>query len=147
MRVILSGGGTGGHVYPAIAIANKIKENNPDAQILFVGTKEGIESEIVPKNGYDIEYIRVKGFKRKIDFENIKRLLMFIKSLSDSKRIIKKFKPDIVIGTGGYVSGSVVLRASKMGIKDRKSTRLNSSHANISYAVFCLKKKKNRSTE
>src|SRR3712207_3524342 len=117
MRVILSGGGTGGHVYPAIAIANKIKENNPDAQILFVGTKEGIESEIVPKNGYDIEYIRVKGFKRKIDFENIKRLLMFIKSLSDSKRIIKKFKPDIVIGTGGYVSGSVVLRASKMGIK------------------------------
>lgn len=117
MRVILSGGGTGGHVYPAIAIANKIKENNPDAEILFVGTKEGIESEIVPKYGYDIEYIRVKGFKRKIDFENVKRVLMFIKSLSDSKRIIKKFKPDMVIGTGGYVSGSVVLRASKMGIK------------------------------
>lgn len=117
MRVILSGGGTGGHVYPAIAIANKIKEKNPDAEILFVGTKEGIESEIVPKYGYDIEFIKVKGFKRKIDFENVKRVFMFIKSLGDSKKIIKKFKPDLVIGTGGYVSGSVVLKASKMGIK------------------------------
>lgn len=117
MRIILSGGGTGGHVYPAIAIANMIKEKNPDAEILFVGTREGIESEIVPKYGYDIEYIKVKGFKRKIDFDNVKRVLMFIKSLSDSKKIIRKFKPDMVIGTGGYVSGSVVLRASKMGIK------------------------------
>lgn len=117
MKVILSGGGTGGHVYPAIAIANKIKEKNHDAEILFVGTKEGIESDIVPKYGYDIEYIEVKGFKRKIDIENIKRLFMFVKSLHNSKRIINKFKPDIVIGTGGYVSGSVVLRASKMGIK------------------------------
>lgn len=116
MKVILSGGGTGGHVYPAIAIADKIKEKHPEAEILFVGTKEGIESEIVPKRGYDIEYIKVKGFKRKIDFDNVKRLLMFIKSLGDSRKIIKKFNPDIVIGTGGYVSGSVVLRASKMGI-------------------------------
>lgn len=117
MKVILSGGGTGGHVYPAIAIANKIKEKNPDAEILFVGTKAGIESEIVPKYGYDIEYIEVKGFKRKIDFENVKRVVLFLKSLRDSKKIIKKFNPDLVIGTGGYVSGSVVLKASKMGIK------------------------------
>lgn len=117
MKVILSGGGTGGHVYPAIAIANKIKEKNPDAEILFVGTKEGIESEIVPKYGYNIEFIKVKGFKRKIDFENVKRVMMFLKSLSSSKKIIKKFKPDLVIGTGGYVSGSVVLQASRMGIK------------------------------
>ena len=117
MKVILSGGGTGGHVYPAIAIANKIKEKNPDAEILFVGTREGIESEIVPKYGYNIEFIKVKGFKRKVDFENVKRVMMFIKSLGDSKKIIKKFKPDVVIGTGGYVSGSVVLQASRMGIK------------------------------
>ncbi|MEG0249954.1 MAG: undecaprenyldiphospho-muramoylpentapeptide beta-N-acetylglucosaminyltransferase [Peptostreptococcus sp.] len=117
MRVILSGGGTGGHVYPAIAIANKIKEKNPDTEILFVGTQEGIESEIVPKYGYNIEFIKVKGFKRKIDFENVKRVFMFIKSLGDSKKIIKNFHPDIVIGTGGYVSGSVVLKASKMGVK------------------------------
>lgn len=117
MRVILSGGGTGGHVYPAIAIANKIKEKYPDSQILFVGTKAGIESEIVPNNGYNIEFIEVKGFRRKINFDNVKRLALFVKSLSDSKKIIKKFKPDLVIGTGGYVSGSVVLKASKMGIK------------------------------
>lgn len=116
MKVILSGGGTGGHVYPAIAIANKIKEHNPDAEILFVGTRAGIESEIVPKYGYDIEFIDVQGFKRKIDLDNVKRLLKFLKSLGDSKKIIKKFKPDLVIGTGGYVSGSVVLKASKMGI-------------------------------
>lgn len=117
MRLILSGGGTGGHVYPAIAIANKIKEYHPDAEILFVGTRAGIEAEIVPKYGYKIEYIDVQGFRRKIDFDNVKRLIKFLKSLSDSKRIIKKFKPDLVIGTGGYVSGSVVLKASKMGIK------------------------------
>ena len=117
MRIILSGGGTGGHVYPAIAIANKIKESNPEAEILFVGTKNGIESEIVPKYGYPMEYIEVKGFKRKIDFDNVKRLWMFIKSLRDSKKIIKKFKPDLVIGTGGYVSGSIVLKASQMKIK------------------------------
>lgn len=117
MRIILSGGGTGGHVYPAIAIANRIKEKNPDAEILFVGTKKGIESSIVPKYGYPIEYIEVKGFKRKIDFENVKRVFMFLKSLRDSKRIIKKFKPDLVIGTGGYVSGSIVLKASQMNIK------------------------------
>ncbi|MGP1584388.1 undecaprenyldiphospho-muramoylpentapeptide beta-N-acetylglucosaminyltransferase [Peptostreptococcus stomatis] len=117
MKVILSGGGTGGHVYPAIAIANKIKEHHPDAEILFVGTKAGIEAEIVPKYGYRIKYIDVQGFRRKIDLENVKRLIKFLKSLGDSKRIIKRFKPDLVIGTGGYVSGSVVLKASKMGIK------------------------------
>jgi len=92
MRLILSGGGTGGHVYPAIAIANKIKEYHPDAEILFVGTRAGIEAEIVPKYGYKIEYIDVQGFRRKIDFDNVKRLIKFLKSLSDSKRIIKKFK-------------------------------------------------------
>lgn len=117
MRVILSGGGTGGHVYPAIAIANKIKEQNPDVEILFVGTKEGIESEIVPKYNFKMKFIKVKGFRRKIDFDNVKRLLMFVKSLVDSRKIIKEFKPDLVIGTGGYVSGSIVLAASKMGIK------------------------------
>ncbi|WP_101773032.1 undecaprenyldiphospho-muramoylpentapeptide beta-N-acetylglucosaminyltransferase [Peptostreptococcus faecalis] len=117
MKVILSGGGTGGHVYPAIAIANKIKEKNPDSEILFVGTRDGIESEIVPKYGYEIKFIEVKGFKRKIDFDNVKRLAMFLKSLRHSKKIIKEFNPDLVIGTGGYVSGSVVLKASQMGIK------------------------------
>jgi UDP-N-acetylglucosamine--N-acetylmuramyl-(pentapeptide) pyrophosphoryl-undecaprenol N-acetylglucosamine transferase len=112
MRVLLSGGGTGGHVYPAIAIANRIKENYPDAEILFVGTPKGIESEIVPKAGYEIKTVTVQGFKRKIDFDNLKRVLKLFKGLEESRRVIKKFKPDIVIGTGGYVSGPVLFNAA-----------------------------------
>lgn len=112
MRVLLSGGGTGGHVYPAIAIANKIKENHPEAEILFVGTAAGIESEIVPKNGFEIKTITVQGFRRKIDFENVKRVLKLTKGLNDARKIVKKFNPDIVIGTGGYVSGPVLFCAA-----------------------------------
>lgn len=116
MKVILSGGGTGGHVYPAIAIANKIKEHNPDAEILFVGTENGIESEIVPKNGYRLETVTVQGFHRKIDFENVKRIFKLIKGLSQTRKIVKEFRPDVVIGTGGYVSGPVLYNAAKIGI-------------------------------
>lgn len=112
MKVLLSGGGTGGHVYPAIAIANKIKEENPDAEIVFVGTEKGIESEIVPKYGYELRTVTVQGFKRKIDFDNVKRVFKLFKGLEQSRRIVKKFKPDVVIGTGGYVSGPVLFNAS-----------------------------------
>ena len=112
MKVLLSGGGTGGHVYPAIAIANKIKEENPDCEILFVGTEKGIESEIVPKYGYNLKTVTVQGFRRKIDFENVKRVFKLCKGLEQSRRIVKKFKPDIVIGTGGYVSGPVLFNAA-----------------------------------
>lgn len=112
MKVLFSGGGTGGHVYPAIAIANKIKQHHPDAEILFVGTAAGIESDIVPKSGYDIETITVQGFRRKIDFENVKRVVKLTKGLNDARRIVKKFDPDIVIGTGGYVSGPVLFCAA-----------------------------------
>ena len=112
MKVLLSGGGTGGHVYPAIAIANKIKEENPDAEIVFVGTEKGIESEIVPKYGYELKTVTVQGFKRKIDFDNVKRVFKLFKGLEQSRRIVKKFKPDVVIGTGGYVSGPVLFNSS-----------------------------------
>ena len=112
MKVLLSGGGTGGHVYPAIAIANRIKEENPDAEILFVGTEKGIESEIVPKYGYELKTVTVQGFKRKIDFDNVKRVFKLFKGLEQSRKIVKKFKPDVVIGTGGYVSGPVLFNAS-----------------------------------
>ncbi len=112
MKVLLSGGGTGGHVYPAIAIANKIKEENPDCEILFVGTEKGIESEIVPKYGYELKTVTVQGFRRKIDLENIKRVFKLCKGLEESRRIVKKFKPDIVIGTGGYVSGPVLFNSA-----------------------------------
>ena len=112
MKVLLSGGGTGGHVYPAIAIANKIKEENPDAEILFVGTEKGIESEIVPKYGYELKTVTVQGFKRKIDFDNVKRVFKLFKGLEESRKVVKKFKPDIVIGTGGYVSGPVLFNSA-----------------------------------
>ena len=112
MKVLLSGGGTGGHVYPAIAIANRIKEEHPDAEIVFVGTEKGIESEIVPKYGYKLETVTVQGFKRKIDFDNVKRVFKLFKGLEQSRRVVKQFKPDVVIGTGGYVSGPVLFNAS-----------------------------------
>ena len=112
MKVVWAGGGTGGHVYPAIAIANKIKEHNPDCEILFVGTKNGIESEIVPKAGFELKTVTVQGFKRKIDLDNIKRVFKLCKGLEQSRRIVKKYKPDIVIGTGGYVSGPVLFNAA-----------------------------------
>lgn len=112
MKVLLAGGGTGGHVYPAIAIANKIKENNPDCEILFIGTAQGIEAEIVPKAGFEFKTVTVQGFKRKIDLDNIKRVFKLCKGLEQSRRIVKKFKPDIVIGTGGYVSGPVLFNAA-----------------------------------
>ncbi|HBF5149387.1 TPA: undecaprenyldiphospho-muramoylpentapeptide beta-N-acetylglucosaminyltransferase [Clostridioides difficile] len=112
MKVLLSGGGTGGHVYPAIAIANKIRDEHPDAEIIFVGTEKGIESEIVPKYGFELKIVTVQGFKRKIDFDNVKRVFKLFKGLEQSRKIVKKFKPDIVIGTGGYVSGPVLFNAS-----------------------------------
>jgi len=112
MKVLISGGGTGGHVYPAIAIANKLKDEIEDVEILFVGTRNGIESEIVPKAGYELKTITVQGFRRKITVDNLKRIVKLFKGLEQSRRIVKKFKPDIVIGTGGYVCGPVVLNAS-----------------------------------
>lgn len=112
MRVLLSGGGTGGHIYPAIAIANRIKEQYPDAEIIFVGTEKGIESEIVPKYGYELKTVTVQGFKRKIDFDNVKRVFKLFKGLEQSRKVVKKFKPDVVIGTGGYVSGPVLFNAA-----------------------------------
>ncbi len=117
MRVILSGGGTGGHVYPAISIANKIKEKHPNAEILFIGTRKGIESDIVPGEGYPIKFITVNYLKRKISLHNIKSVVMLLKGMFEASRIIKDFRPDIVIGTGGFVCGPVVYVASKHGIK------------------------------
>lgn len=117
MKVIISGGGTGGHIYPAIAIANKIRDKNPNAQILFIGTEKGLESDIVPKAGYDIETITVSHLRRKLSFHNVKSGGMLLKGLWQARSIIKSFKPDIVIGTGGFVCGPVVFMAAQMGIK------------------------------
>ncbi|MDR1773587.1 MAG: undecaprenyldiphospho-muramoylpentapeptide beta-N-acetylglucosaminyltransferase [Clostridioides sp.] len=112
MKVVLSGGGTGGHIYPAVAIANKIKDEYKDAEILFIGTKTGMESEIVPKSGFDLKTVTVQGFNRKNKIKNIDVAFKLCKGLEETRRVLKKFKPDVVIGTGGYVSGPVLFNAS-----------------------------------
>ncbi len=116
MKVIISGGGTGGHIYPALAIADTIKSKNPDAKILFIGTKDGLESEIIPKYGYPIEFITVGYLKRKFSYHNVKSGLKLLKGLVQSKKILRKFSPDVVIGTGGFVSGPIVYTAARANI-------------------------------
>lgn len=116
MRMIVSGGGTGGHIYPAITLIRMIKEKVQDCEVLYVGTEFGLEADIVPKEKIAFKTIHVKGFARKITTENIKVLCKSIHSIWESKKIIKEFNPDIVIGTGGYVCGPILLAASLMGI-------------------------------
>lgn len=117
MRYLITGGGTGGHIYPALAIANKIKNTDKDAKILYVGTEKGLESELVPKEGFDFKTIRVKGMPRRINKESFLAAKELLYGINDSKKIIKEFKPDIVIGTGGYVCGPIVYIAAKKKIK------------------------------
>lgn len=120
MRVILSGGGTAGHINPAIAIAQKIKKEEPDAAILFVGTPNGMEAELVKKAGFDFASVEVQGIRRRLSFQNIlrnvKALYCAAAAGPRTKKIITAFQPDLVIGTGGYVSGPVVRKAAQMGI-------------------------------
>ncbi len=112
MKYIISGGGTGGHIYPGLAIAKEIMSHEPDAQILFVGTKHGLEGKLVPREGFNIEFIEVSGFKRKLSFDNIKTVLKLFRSFGRIRKIFNEFKPDAVIGTGGYVCGPVVFSAA-----------------------------------
>ncbi|ADY29844.1 undecaprenyldiphospho-muramoylpentapeptide beta-N-acetylglucosaminyltransferase [Cellulophaga lytica] len=115
-KFILSGGGTGGHIYPAIAIANELKEMYPDAEFLFVGAKDRMEMEKVPQAGYKIEGLWISGLQRKLTFKNMLFPLKVISSLYRSKQIIKKFKPNAVIGTGGFASGPLLRMAAGKNI-------------------------------
>ena len=121
LRVLLAGGGTAGHVNPALAIAEIIKKHYPDAEISFAGNPEKLEARLVPASGYKFYPIKIEGFQRKPNWVNLKRNIhaagCLIKSGSTAKKIIKEAKPDLVIGTGGYVSGPIVRKAAKMGIK------------------------------
>ena len=121
MKIIISGGGTGGHIFPAIAIADAIRAKEPSAQILFVGAEGKMEMERVPKAGYEIIGLPVAGFQRSLSLENIKRNLIFpfklIKSLLKARKIVKDFKPDVVVGVGGYASGPISRVAMSMGVK------------------------------
>jgi UDP-N-acetylglucosamine--N-acetylmuramyl-(pentapeptide) pyrophosphoryl-undecaprenol N-acetylglucosamine transferase len=116
MRIAVSGGGTGGHIYPALALIHEIKKHHPEAEFLYIGSENGLEKEIVKREEIPFRSIYVTGFKRKLSLENVKTVLRFFKSVKDSKSYLKSFKPDVVIGTGGYVCGPVVYAAAKMGI-------------------------------
>lgn len=116
MRVVLSGGGTGGHIYPALAVAHQCKTELPDSEFLYIGGQNGLESKLVPKENIDFRAIDITGFKRKLSIENIKTVFRFIKGVRSSKKWLRQFKPNVVIGTGGYVCGPVVYAASKLGI-------------------------------
>ena len=116
MRVLMTGGGTGGHVYPALAIADLIKMNQPDAQIAFVGTEKGIENRLVPNAGYPLYHIQIQGIRRSLSLSNLKTAYLVMVSPSRAKKIIREFRPDIVIGTGGYVCWPLLKAASSMGI-------------------------------
>lgn len=117
MRVIISAGGTGGHIYPALAIADKIKEKDKTSEILYIGTSDRMEKDIVPKSGYKFIGIKVKGLKRSISPKNILSMFLFVNAIKRCKKIIKDFKPDVVIGVGGYVSAPTIYAAHKLGVK------------------------------
>ncbi len=120
MRVLLAGGGTGGHINPALAIASIIQAHDPEAEFLFAGTPDGMEARLVPQSGYQLATIEVAGFQRKISLENIKRnakaVYFLAKSGKRARQIVEDFKPDIAIGTGGYAAGPVIRMAAKMGV-------------------------------
>jgi UDP-N-acetylglucosamine--N-acetylmuramyl-(pentapeptide) pyrophosphoryl-undecaprenol N-acetylglucosamine transferase len=116
MRVLIAAGGTGGHIFPGVAIANEFKRRDPGVEILFVGTPRGLESKIVPREGFRLELIQVGALKGVGIFEKLKSLAGLPMSFLAARRILKRFKPDVVIGVGGYSSGPILLMASVSGM-------------------------------
>lgn len=116
MRFLISGGGTGGHIFPAVSIANALRELVPDCQILFVGALGRMEMERVPQAGYEIIGLPVRGFDRKRPWRNISVLIDLMRSMRQVKKVIREFKPDVAIGVGGYASGAAMKVAAQMGI-------------------------------
>ncbi len=134
--MILAGGGTGGHIYPAIAIASEFKYRFPDSEILFIGTRKGLEKELVPRNNFKLEFISAKGLARSLRKELFFLPFYILKSLLESRTVLRKYQPDIVVGTGGYVSLPVVLMASLQ----RKKTLIQeqNSYPGISTRILAL---------
>ena len=125
MRVIIAAAGTAGHINPGIAIANKIKKEEPNSEIMFIGTDRGLEKDLVPRAGYELKTINAHGLFKEISIENFKRIIRTLKGYGEAKKIIKEFKPDIVIGTGGYICGPTISSAHKLKIP----TMLHESNA------------------
>lgn len=116
MRVIVSGGGTGGHIYPALTLVNAIREKVSDAEFLYVGTKHGLEADIIPKEGIPFATVDIQGFKRSLSPENILRGVRAIEGVVEAMGVVKRFRPDVAIGTGGYVCGPILLASSLMKV-------------------------------
>lgn len=121
LRILLAAGGTGGHINPAVAVAKELKRLDPECEILFVGTKGRMETQIVPKAGFEIKTVEMNGFSRSLSLkgvkENIKTAILTLKASSAARKIIKAFAPDVAVGFGGYVTGPVIREAAKLGIR------------------------------
>ena len=137
MKVIIAAAQTGGHINPGIAIANKIKEKNKNARIMFIGTTRGLENDLVPRAGYELKTIDAYGINRKISISNIKNMFKTLKGFGEAKKIVKDFNPDIVIGTGGFICGPTIMAAKKYKIP----TLLHESNAFPGVATKMLAKK------
>ena len=137
MKVIIAAAGTAGHINPGIAIANKIKKEIPNSKIIFIGTIRGLENDLVPRAGYELKTIEAYGIQKRINITNIKNFRKTIKGFSEAKEIIKEEKPDLVIGTGGYICGAVLTAAVKQNIP----TMLHESNAYPGLAVRMLAKR------
>ena len=137
MKVVIAAAGTGGHINPGIAIANKIKEKQPNSEFIFIGTNRGLENDLVPRAGYDLRVIDAHGLERKLTVQNLKNLYATYKSIKEAKGILQEFGPDVVVGTGGYICVPVVLAAKKLGIP----VVLHESNAFPGIAVKLFKKK------
>lgn len=116
MKVVISAGGTGGHIYPALAIMNKIKENDKNSDFLYIGTHNRMEHELIPSMGINYKSLEIIGFNRKKILSNFKTLSLFLKAIKKAKNYLQEFKPDVVIGCGGYVTAPVIYAAYKLGI-------------------------------
>lgn len=116
MRILLSGGGTGGHIYPALALRKQILAKYPDAEFLYVGTEGGLEAKIVPAEGVELKTIKIQGIKRSFSLDNARTVYYMFDSISKAKKIIRAFNPDVAIGTGGYVCAPVLYAASRLGV-------------------------------
>lgn len=137
MKVIIAAAGTGGHINPALAIANKIKQEEKNSEIIFVGTDRGLENDLVPRAGYELKKIDAYGFNRQISIDNVKKMYKTFKSIGQAKKIIEDFKPDIMIGTGGYICLPVGIAASKYNVP----IVLHESNAFPGVAIKMLAKK------
>jgi UDP-N-acetylglucosamine--N-acetylmuramyl-(pentapeptide) pyrophosphoryl-undecaprenol N-acetylglucosamine transferase len=116
MRIVISGGGTGGHIYPALATLDQLKKRYPDTEVLYIGGERGLEKDIVPAAGYKFEAVKVQGFKRSLSLDNVRTVTMFLSATNRAKKLLREFRPDVVVGTGGYVSGPVLYAAQTLHI-------------------------------